>query len=446
MRAAWLIVFGLAAVSGCKLFDDKRAPDPSIRAKEKPPAAEDKFVDETAPPWAKGGAVPAAGSWGDPRDKTFDHTGASKGVLAGYIVDTDGRNAKDVAISIIPADPKAGTEPIVILADRNGAFLVPNLKPGETYQLTAQMRDGGRMLTGQTYATAPSVHVRVRLKDDVTATVGAGPTLSSGGPPPPSFPTEKDRSTNLPTPTPYANGGSIAAPPLPGQSNDTGWSPTSAPLKTLAPGGGNVTVAPPLPAGETGGGPPIPAIVPNRPDLTTTTTQPEWRSPAASIPGPPPDPTPSPGRSGSNKPAIRNKFTLVDPMGRDREFPTQQPGTFVMLDFMTTTCIPCMKATPKIVEFQRQYGGKGLEVIGVACDPMAPGDRRAAAADYAKKHGVKNYLVYTEPGVQPGAVQKQFKIEAYPTLVLLDPWGTVLWSGHPDDLAQAARALDRASK
>jgi thiol-disulfide isomerase/thioredoxin len=195
---------------------------------------------------------------------------------------------------------------------------------------------------------------------------------------------------------------------------------------------------------------PAPAVAPVRPDLTTATPQPDWRPPAAAVPGPttvappplpPLGPAPAPGRTGSNKPAIQNRFTLVDPMGRDREFPTQQPGTYVLLDFMTTTCVPCMRATPKLVEFQKQFGGKGVEVVAVACDSMSPGDRRAAAQDYAKKHGVKNYLIYTEPGMAPGMVQKQFRVEAYPTLVLLDAWGTVLWTGHPNDLNEAAKVL-----
>jgi thiol-disulfide isomerase/thioredoxin len=288
------------------------------------------------------------------------------------------------------------------------------------------------------------VHVRVRLRDDLAAAAGIGP-----GVPAPTLPPDRSGGTSpvLPAAAPLASGGTISAPPLPG-SNDTAWSPTGAPLRTLAPAGGNTTIAPPLPAGDSGGLP-VPTI-PTRPDLSTGTPQPDWRPPTVNVPGPggtPPlpslDPTP---RSGSNKPTVRNRFTLIDPMGRDREFPTQQPGTFVLLDFMTTTCVPCMKATPKLVDFQRQYGGKGLEVIGVACDGLAPGDRRATAADYAKKHGVKNYLLYTEPGLQPGAVQKQFHIEAYPTLVLLDAWGTVLWTGHPNDLHEAGKAMAAAAR
>jgi thiol-disulfide isomerase/thioredoxin len=424
MRPAWLLVVGLAAVTGCKSLDGPRSAEPSSRAKDKPPPAEDRWPDETTPPWVKG-AVPAAGSWGDPRDPKFDHANAGKGLLAGYVEDADGRKAKDVALTIALADPKGSKDqPIVTLADRDGAFLVPNLKPGETYLLTAQMRDGTRLLVGQTYATAPSVHVRVRLKEDNAA--------GGGGP-------------GLPTPAPLADG-TIAAPPLPG-SSDTAWSPTAAPLKTLAPAGPAANVAPPLPAAEAL---PAPAVAPTRPDLTTGTPQPDWRPPAVAVPGPttvaPPPlpsfgPAPPAGRTGANKPAIQNRFTLVDPLGRDREFPTQQPGTYVLLDFMTTTCIPCMRATPKLVEFQKQFGGKGVEVVAVACDTLSPGDRRAAAADYAKKHGVKNYLLYTEPGLNPGAVQKQFRVDGYPTLVLLDAWGTVLWTGHPNDLNEAAKAL-----
>lgn len=447
MRFGRLLLLGLATLVGCKSLDDNRKAEPSSRGKDRPPPAEDRWPDETAPPWARG-AVPAAGSWGDPRDPKFDHAAAGKGLLAGYVEDVDGRKAKDVALTISIADPKGPKEqPIITLADRDGAFLVPNLKPGVTYLLSAQMREGGRLMVGQTYATPPSVHVRVRLKEDnaAAATEKANPALNI---PPPLNPPGGATPTAKPDPMPLAAGGTISAPPLPG-TNDTAWSPTAAPLRTLAPAGPGSNVTPPFPA--TTDSLPAPSMVPTRPDLTTGGSQPDWRPPAAAVPGPstvqpPPLPPldPTPGRSGSNKPTVRNRFTLVDPMGRDREFPTQQPGTYVLLDFMTTTCVPCIRATPKIVEFQRQYGGRGLEVVAVACDTLAPGDRRAAAADYAKKHGVKNYLIYTEPGPSPGTVQKVFRIEAYPTLVLLDPWGTVHWTGHPNDLNEAAKVLATA--
>ncbi|HEY2786781.1 MAG TPA: thioredoxin-like domain-containing protein [Fimbriiglobus sp.] len=451
MRSAWILLFGLTSLTGCRLFDDPHHAEPTSRSKEKtPPAAEDRWPDESAPPWAKG-AIPTAGSWGDPRDPKFDQAAAGKGLLAGYVVDADGRKAKDVAITIALADAKGTKEqPIVTLADRDGAFMVPNLKPGETYLLTAQMRDNGTVLTGQTYATPPSVHVRVRLKEGnaTNSSNPTSPTLNLPAAAPPAY--DGIPAPSLPTPTPLSNGSAISAPPLPG-TNDTSWSPTGAPMRTLAPSQSHTNVTPPLPGGGVESLP-IPSIIPSRPDLNTGLPQPDWRAPAAAVPGPatvapPPLPRldPTPGRTGANKPAIQNRFILVDPMGRDRDFPTRQPGTFVLLDFMTTTCVPCMRSTPKMVEFQRKYGGKGLEVIAVACDPMAPGDRRAAAATYARKHGVKNYLIYTEPGPNPGAVQRIYRIEAYPTLVLLDPWGTVLWTGHPNDLAKCERALAAAA-
>src|SRR5262245_1475224 len=189
MRSAWLLAVGLSAVAGCKLFDGPHKAEPSSRAKEKAPPGEDRWPDEFAPPWVKG-AVPAAGSWGDPRDPKFDHAAAGKGVLAGYVEDADGHKAKDVALTIAVADPKGTAEqPVVTLADRDAAFVVPNLKPGETYLLTAQMRNGARLLVGQTYATPPSVHVRVRLKEENAA---AGP--------------------GLPAPAPLTPGGTISAP------------------------------------------------------------------------------------------------------------------------------------------------------------------------------------------------------------------------------------------
>ena len=129
---------------------------------------------------------------------------------------------------------------------------------------------------------------------------------------------------------------------------------------------------------------------------------------------------------------------LLDPSGRSVEFPNNRGGELILLDFMTTSCVPCKKAVPELVEFQRRYGANGVELVGVVCDESPEVDRRTAASAYVRTQGL-NYLLYTEAKAK--AVRKQFGVDRYPTLVLIDSTGAVLWNGHPKDMPELEKVV-----
>lgn len=131
------------------------------------------------------------------------------------------------------------------------------------------------------------------------------------------------------------------------------------------------------------------------------------------------------------------RFTLVSPTGAAREFPS--PG-LVLLDFMTTTCVPCKKAIPAVRDLQARFGLKGFEVVGVCCDETDQASRGEAASRYQRDEGL-NYLLYIEPGDRPGALGRRFGVRAYPTLVLVDAAGAVVWQGHPNEIVELERAI-----
>jgi len=43
-------------------------------------------------------------------------------------------------------------------------------------------------------------------------------------------------------------------------------------------------------------------------------------------------------------------------------------GKVVLLDFWATWCAPCQVEMPRFVQWQRQYGPRGLQVIGISMD------------------------------------------------------------------------------
>ncbi|MGE3314569.1 MAG: TlpA family protein disulfide reductase [Planctomycetaceae bacterium] len=63
----------------------------------------------------------------------------------------------------------------------------------------------------------------------------------------------------------------------------------------------------------------------------------------------------------------KKTLTVVDPAGLEKEV-HQFSGKVVLVDFWSTTCIPCIHGLPKMAELKRKLGDKGLVVLTIAMD------------------------------------------------------------------------------
>lgn len=424
MRWSWLNVILLIA-AGCQSAGKKK--DTSPAADEKPLAKSTHWLDDVKPDWAKGD-VPKAGSWSDPRDPKFDYTSSVKGTIAGYVLDGSDRPAPKAIIAVESASPSAKIKPTTVLVDQAGSFAIHGLIPGETYSLTAKMRDGSTMFVGQTHATPPSVHVRIRLKEEMNLPNAPGFGQIDGKTPIAS------KSPMGPPPEPVGD-----LPPLPGPApieRDRAIPPPSADRR--GPGDGGWSPVRPI-------GDPNELPMPTRPEQTAVAPAPAptWTPPTAELPGRTPPAAPTIPTPVTPPPTVARKrsLALTDASGRSLTVPNGLQGELLLLDFMTSTCLPCKKAIPELINFQRRYGANGVEIVGVLCDNASENERRSLAARYVKEFNL-NYLIHTE--AKPGEVQKQFSVKGYPTLVLLDANGEVLWTGHPKDMAQLEETVRTA--
>ncbi len=463
MRRGVAILTAAVLAAGCKSTGKK---DPAAAAPAS--AANARGKDGRTPAWladmnrmpGAGTDVPKADSWGDPRDPATDIAAEVKGLIAGLVLAPDGSPARNVYIQIEPADTgtsAARPAPIGILADAQGTFLTKGLQPGRAYTLTAQAKVDGRSLIGVVQTRPPKPNVLIRLRDDMPPAPAAAAAPPPGVSPPPGVPSFPPPAASVPSPaaraTPPAGGYGPAAPrtsappararvpdsdlPPPADLTPSGtdgaWTPGGGPAPALR------SVVPPA-----GGFPDAaPAVRPARPENTAVDTANPWRPPTANIPPPPatvtppptitpPPPPAEPDRRQSRSVQPGSDFALVDTRGQRWDFGGSRSGDLVLLDFLTTSCLPCKKAIPVLTDLQSRYGSAGLEVVGVVCDTTGTRERAALAGQYQREKGL-NYALYVEPGEEPGRVQARFKVRSYPTLVLLDANGTVLWRGHPND-------------
>jgi thiol-disulfide isomerase/thioredoxin len=97
-------------------------------------------------------------------------------------------------------------------------------------------------------------------------------------------------------------------------------------------------------------------------------------------------------RSGTGMPhlakaSIAPDFSLESIDGKSMKL-SDLRGHAVLLNFWATWCSPCKIEMPWFVELQKQYGGQGLQIVGVAMDDASKED----IAKFAKDMGV-NYPI-----------------------------------------------------
>jgi thiol-disulfide isomerase/thioredoxin len=92
-------------------------------------------------------------------------------------------------------------------------------------------------------------------------------------------------------------------------------------------------------------------------------------------------------------------------------------GKVLILDFWATWCAPCRVEIPHFVELQKQYGDKGLRVVGVSLDQQGP----EVVKKFVKQFGVNYPIVIGNEKV----AEAYGGIYAIPTTFVIDRQGRI---------------------
>lgn len=105
-------------------------------------------------------------------------------------------------------------------------------------------------------------------------------------------------------------------------------------------------------------------------------------------------------------------FTLKDANGKTADLKKYR-GKVVLLDFWATWCTGCKQEIPWFMEFQKQYGSKGLAVVGISMD-----DGWNIVKPFLAEHPIPYRILLAD---KPTA--KNYKIDAMPDTFLIDQHG-----------------------
>jgi peroxiredoxin len=100
----------------------------------------------------------------------------------------------------------------------------------------------------------------------------------------------------------------------------------------------------------------------------------------------------------------------------------------VLVHFWAPWCVACHENVPELSRLQREYGARGLRVVGMAREP--PADVSAFAR--------RNPLVFPVASDAGGALFAGLGVHSLPYAVLVDRNGIIVWQGDP-------LALDRGT-
>jgi len=115
-------------------------------------------------------------------------------------------------------------------------------------------------------------------------------------------------------------------------------------------------------------------------------------------------------------------------------------GKFVLMDFWTYCCINCMHILPELKKLEHAYP-KNLVVVGVHSAKFATEQESENIAEAIQRYRIEHPVINDSDH----AVWERFGIQAWPTVLLIDPEGFAVWGSSGEITFEQVDRLLRAA-
>jgi thiol-disulfide isomerase/thioredoxin len=108
----------------------------------------------------------------------------------------------------------------------------------------------------------------------------------------------------------------------------------------------------------------------------------------------------------------------------------QIPGDVILVDFWGTWCGPCKRAIPHLNALHQKYSARGLHIVGAAAEHGNRGEQLQALNRARDANRIQYTTVLCPGGLGEACpLRSAFSVSSFPTFVLIDRSGRVLFSG-----------------
>ena len=130
-------------------------------------------------------------------------------------------------------------------------------------------------------------------------------------------------------------------------------------------------------------------------------------------------------------PATTLPNTILDDLEGNPQNLQQWRGKVVILNFWATWCPPCRKEIPTFIELQEEFGGQGVQFIGVAVD------NSRLAKKYSEDHGINYPNLQGDGAGLDLSIALGNKRSVLPYTVIFDRSGTIV-DQHAGEMTHSA--------
>ncbi len=129
------------------------------------------------------------------------------------------------------------------------------------------------------------------------------------------------------------------------------------------------------------------------------------------------------------------KFKAKTLSGDSINFPSGLKGKYILLDFWSINCAPCIQEIKEYyIDIYKRYGGTEFEIVGIADN--LPDD----LAKFIRSNNIKWIII---PDGEQKSIQKIYRINHYPTLYLISPEGNIIAKENELRAGQFVSFLDK---
>jgi thiol-disulfide isomerase/thioredoxin len=107
-------------------------------------------------------------------------------------------------------------------------------------------------------------------------------------------------------------------------------------------------------------------------------------------------------------------------------------GKYLLLDFWGTWCGPCIGALPHLKKIRSAFPPSRFEIIGIAAEQK---NDSVAFENFLHQHDIVWPILFQPTHNVPlkKLIPYKFKIQEYPTYLLIDPSGKIIWRGSSEE-------------